>query len=183
MTRFADDAAVAFEQVTSVGYARPRERLLPRLAEAGRRLLPQPPPDRACGAAAATAALAALGDGWHVLRDLDPGGAWVDHLAVGPAGLFTVGATGRREGDAGDPSQRRLDEAVEHAAIVARLTGRTVHPLLVFPEGAPPRVLSHDGVIVMPAVLLAGHLDRRPVVLTPAEAEALHQRLLLALAA
>jgi len=46
-------------------------------------------------------ALEALGDGWAVFHDIDTGRGNIDHVVIGPAGLFTVETKSRSSESSG----------------------------------------------------------------------------------
>jgi Nuclease-related domain len=119
--------------------------------------------------------------GWRVLHDASLGRGNVDHILIGPAGVFTVetkshpgpvrvagvhGATIRQA-----HAQRKAVEAI---------TGLKVEPLLVFSSAWVDRPLARRrGVRVLPARMLLGYLTRRRRVLSAEEVD-MAQRLLAA---
>lgn len=121
--------------------------------------------------------------GWRVLHDASMGRGNVDHILIGPAGVFTVetkshpgpvhvarvhGATLRQA-----HAQRRTVEAV---------TGLSVEPLLVFSRAWVDRPLARrKGVRVLPARMLLGYLTRRRRMLSPQQIELAHRLLAAAL--
>lgn len=120
--------------------------------------------------------------GWRVLHDVSLGRGNVDHILIGPGGLFTVETkshAGRIAVDRVDPAMFR--QAYAESKLVERICGERVVPLLVFSRAYIDRPKKKNGVVVLPARMLAGHLGRRPVVLGEAEVEKLHQRLAVAL--
>jgi hypothetical protein len=75
-----------------------------------------------------------------------------------------------------------LKQAYAQAKHLERITGQRVAPLLVFSDAYLDRPVSRrSGVVVLPARMLAGHLDRRPARLSPAQVDELHRRLAAAL--
>jgi hypothetical protein len=126
-----------------------------------------------------------LGDGWFVLHDLDTGRGNIDHVVVGPGGLFTIETKshgGRIRVDRID--RKMFGQAYAQRKWLERVTGRPVEALLVFSAGyldrAPAR---RHGVLVLPARMLAKHLTGRKHVLRQTEAAAIHRRLEAATAA
>lgn len=117
--------------------------------------------------------------GWLTVHDLDTGRGNVDHVVVGPAGVFTVETKSHRGRIAVDSIERRmLSQAYAQAKHVEELIGGPVTPLLVFSRAYLSRPLSrHRGVLVLPARLLAGHLGRREETLDPETVRALHARI------
>ncbi len=113
------------------------------------------------------------------LHDVTGGRGNIDHVLVGPGGVFTIETKshgGRRSVAAIDP--RWLKQAYAQRKLVERLAERQVEALLVFSRAYFDRPVSRQrGVVVLPARMLAGHLERRPVQLPPEEVRALHARL------
>lgn len=124
--------------------------------------------------------------GWRVIHDVSVGARGnIDHIAVGPAGLFTI-ETKSHAGriSAGRIDRRMLAQAYAQAKQLERMTGEEVTPLLVFSRAyLQPAVSRQRGVTVLPARMLAGHLGRRRATVDPARVEPLHARLGQALAA
>jgi hypothetical protein len=113
--------------------------------------------------------------GWRVVHDIDTGRGNVDHVVVGPGGLFTIETkshAGRIEVDRIDPSMWR--QAYAQAKWVEEATGAKATPLLVFSRAYLSRpVARRRGVTVLPARMLTGHLLRRRPALSTAEIERL----------
>jgi len=123
------------------------------------------------------------GAGWRVIHDVSLGHGNVDHVAVGPAGLFTLetkshpgpvrvaqihGATFRQA-----QTQR---EALE------RITGERVEALVIYSRAWVDKPLvRRRGVRVLPARMLLGYLARRRATLTPEEVDKAHRRVVSAL--
>ena len=131
------------------------------------------------------AVIAALADaGWLGLHDVDLGRGNVDHVLVGPGGVLTV----ETKSHGGNVSVDRVDERMLRQAYAQpkaldRVTETPVSQLLVFRRAFLDRPVSRRrGVTILPARLLAGHLARRPAALSPDEVQALHARLVAALA-
>jgi hypothetical protein len=121
-------------------------------------------------------------DGWYSIHDVTFGRGNIDHIVIGPGGLFTI-ETKSHPGQirVDDVHPRMLRQAYAESKALERVVGRPVVPLLVFSRAYVDRVRMRKGVVVLPARMLAGHLGRRPVVLDPDEVSALHTRLLHAL--
>lgn len=123
-------------------------------------------------------------DGWMALHDVSLGHGNVDHILIGPGGIFTIETkshTGKIRIDSIDP--RMLKQAYAEKKLIERVTGMEVTPLLVFSRafliGSVP---AHQrGVTILPARLLSHYFSRRRPVLTSGEAEHLHIRLARAL--
>jgi hypothetical protein len=123
--------------------------------------------------------LEGLGDGWVSLHDIDTGRGNIDHVVIGPAGLFTIEAKSHRGRicvDRIDPGM--LKQAYAQRKWLERVSGRNVEALLVFSAAYLDRPVSRRrGVVVLPGRLLAGHLARRDHVLRPQEVAGIHARL------
>lgn len=124
--------------------------------------------------------------GWHVLHDVDMGRGNVDHLLVGPAGVLTV-ETKSHGGRIYAPGidERMLKQAYAQAKTVSERCEVSAQPLLVFSRAYlyPKPVSRQRGVVVLPARLLPGHLERRATVYSPEQARDVYARLSAALAA
>ena len=121
--------------------------------------------------------------GWRVIHDASMGRGNVDHILIGPAGVFTVetkshpgpvrvsgvhGATIRQA-----HAQRKAVEAI---------TGLRVEPLLVFSHAWVDRPLGRrKGVRVLPARMLLGYVTRRRRSLSAEQVELAHRLLAAAL--
>jgi hypothetical protein len=122
--------------------------------------------------------------GWRALHDVDSGRGNIDHVLIGPAGVLTVETKSHRGRLKVDRlHERMLRQAYTQAKHVERVAGHPVAPLLVFSRAYLDRAVSRRrGVTVLPGRMLAGHLERRPARLTPAQIDALHRALATALA-
>jgi hypothetical protein len=123
-------------------------------------------------------------EGWHVIHDASFGRGNVDHILIGPAGVFTVETkshpgpvrVGRLHGGT-------LRQAHAQRKAIEKVTGLSVEPLLVFSRAWVDRPLARrKGVRVLPARMLIGHLAKRRATLSQAEIEQAHERLAAALA-
>jgi hypothetical protein len=121
--------------------------------------------------------------GWLAIHDVDLGRGNVDHIVIGPGGVLTV----ETKSHAGRVSVARIDQrwlrqAYAEAKAVERLADHKVTPLLVFSRAYLDRPVSRQrGVTVLPARMLAGHLERRPPRLSAREVASIHGRLSAAL--
>jgi len=117
--------------------------------------------------------------GWLVLHGVDTSEGWIDHIAVGPAGVFAVStrpATGRISIEKID--ERSYAEPFALARRVEAAIGRKVTPILVYSRAKLSRPVSRQrGVIVVMARTLADHLGRRRTRLTRAEVDSLYHQL------
>jgi hypothetical protein len=122
-------------------------------------------------------------DGWWVVHDFNTGRGNIDHIVVGPGGVFSVETKshgGRIAVDRVDDAMLR--QAYAQAKHLEALIAHTVTPLLVFSRaylvGRP--VSRQRGVLVLPARMLADHLTRRPARLSSDQTAELQARLIAA---
>lgn len=123
-------------------------------------------------------------DGWCVTHDVSLGRGNIDHVLVGPAGIFAIETKSHRGRISIDRlDQRMLAQAYAEKKLLERITALKVQPLLVFSEawlvGRVPA--QRRGVTVLPARMLAGFLSRRRPTLSIEQARELHGRLASAL--
>ncbi len=124
-----------------------------------------------------------LDQGWYVTHDVSLGRGNIDHVVVGPAGIFAIETKSNRGRISIDRlDQRMLAQSYAEKKLVERVTGLKVQPLLVFSQawliGRVPA--QRRGVTVLPARMLAWFLSRRRPTLSIEQAHELHQRLALA---
>jgi Holliday junction resolvase-like predicted endonuclease len=122
--------------------------------------------------------------GWRVLHDCVLSRGNIDHIAIGPGGLFTVETKSRRgRVDVDHIDERWLKQAYAQRKVIEAAIGQPATCLLVFSNayltGRP--VASRRGVVVLPARLLAGHLERKRVVYTPGQIDTVFERLATAI--
>jgi hypothetical protein len=124
------------------------------------------------------------GGEWRVIHDASLGRGNVDHILIGPAGVFTV----ETKSHPGPVRVARvhggtLRQAQAQQRAVEAIAGVSVEPMLVFSRAWVDRPLARrKGVRVLPARMLLGHLNRRSAMLSRAEIEQVHERLAAALA-
>jgi hypothetical protein len=123
-------------------------------------------------------------DGWMALHDVSLGRGNVDHILIGPGGIFTIETKSHRgkiQIDSIDP--RMLKQAYAEKKLIERITSMEVQALLVFSRawliGSVPA--QRRGVTILPARMFGHYFSRRRPVLTPDEAEQIHTRLARAL--
>jgi hypothetical protein len=124
------------------------------------------------------------GGEWHVVHDASLGRGNVDHILIGPAGVFTI-ETKSHPGPVrvARVHGRTLGQAQAQRKAVERVTGVRVEPLIVFSRAWVDRPLTRrKGVRVIPARMLPGYLDRGGAALGPQEIEDVRRRLETALA-
>jgi hypothetical protein len=108
------------------------------------------------------------GRGWHVIHDASLGNGNVDHILIGPAGVFTV----ETKSHPGPVRVARIHgatigQAQAQQRAIARVTGIEVEPLIVYSRAWIDRPLARrKGVRVLPARMLARYLDRRGATLS-----------------
>ncbi|HEY3830220.1 MAG TPA: nuclease-related domain-containing protein [Solirubrobacteraceae bacterium] len=118
-------------------------------------------------------------DGWHAIHDVSLGRGNVDHILIGPGGVFTV-ETKSHPGPVhvGRVHGAVLGQAQAQRRAIERVTGEHVEPLLVYSRAWVDRPLSRrKGVRVVPARMLLGYLDRQPQRLEPEAVEGARGRL------
>jgi len=121
--------------------------------------------------------------GWRVIHDASMGRGNVDHILIGPAGVFTVETKSRP-----DPVRvsavhgATLRQAHAQRKLVEAIIGLRVEPLLVFSRAWVDRPMARrKGVRVLPARMLLGYVTRRGRRLSAEEVELAHRLLTAAL--
>jgi hypothetical protein len=113
------------------------------------------------------------GEGWHVIHDASLGRGNVDHILLGPVGVFTV----ETKSHPGPIKVARvhgatLAQAQAQRKAIERIVGIPVEPLIVFSRAWVDKPLARrKGVRVTTARMLAGYLERRPQTLTQEQVE------------
>jgi hypothetical protein len=113
------------------------------------------------------------GGDWHVIHDASLGRGNVDHILLGPAGVFTV----ETKSHPGPIKVARvhgatLAQAQAQRKAIERVVDVPVEPLIVFSRAWVDKPLARrKGVRVTPARMLAGYLERRPATLTHEQVE------------
>jgi hypothetical protein len=121
--------------------------------------------------------------GWRVIHDASMGRGNVDHILIGPAGVFTV----ETKSHPGPVRVSRVHGATIRQAHAQRkaveaITGLKAEPLLVYSRAWVDRPLSrYKGVRVLPARLLLGYVTKRKRSLSAEEVEIAHRLLTAAL--
>lgn len=123
-------------------------------------------------------------DGWHVTHDVSLGRGNIDHLLVGPGGIFSIETKSHPGHISVDRlDQRMLAQAYAEKKLLERITGLEVQPLLVFSRawlvGHVP--VQRRGVTVLPARMLTWFFSRRRPTLSTERAREIHEHLALAL--
>jgi hypothetical protein len=123
------------------------------------------------------------GKGWHAIHDASLGNGNVDHILVGPAGVFTV----ETKSHPGPVRVARihgatLKQAQAQQRAIARVTGVEVEPLIVYSRAWIDRPLARrKGVRVLPARMLPRYLDHRQARMSPEQIERAQTRVSAAL--
>ena len=117
--------------------------------------------------------------GWHVIHDAKLGAGNVDHIAVGPAGVFTF----ETKSNPGPIRVRRLHGSIIRQAQtqrdrVQRAAATRVEPFVVFSNAWVDRPgARRKGVRVVPARMLLRHLRHLPPALTTEQIGEIRERL------
>jgi hypothetical protein len=120
---------------------------------------------------------------WHVIHDASFGRGNIDHILIGPPGLFTL-ETKSHPGPVrvGRVHGATLRQAQAQRDAIEQVMRMQVEPLLVYSRAWVDRPLARrKGVRVLPARVLIAHLRKREPVLSPEEVELAHDRLRQAL--
>ena len=113
---------------------------------------------------------------WRVIHDVTLGRGNVDHILIGPAGIFTV-ETKSHPGPirVGRLHGTMLRQAQAQRRAIEEITQMHVEPLIVFSQAWVDRPLSRrKGVRVAPARMLLSYVARRPPVLSRDDVERAH---------
>ncbi|MEA2314979.1 MAG: hypothetical protein QOI03_1671 [Solirubrobacteraceae bacterium] len=122
-------------------------------------------------------------EGWRVIHDASLGRGNVDHILIGPAGLFTV----ETKSHPGPIRVARvhgatLNQVHAQRRLMERVTGLQAEPLLVYSRAWVDRPLARrKGVRVIPARMLLAHLSRREASLSGEQIERAHELVAAAL--
>ncbi len=118
-------------------------------------------------------------ESWRVVHDATLGRGNVDHIVIGPPGVFTI-ETKSHPGPikAGRLHGQTVAQAKAQGRAIAWVTGCEVEPLVVFSRAWVDRPgARRKGVRVLPARMLLGHLTRRPSTMSADEVAAAHRAL------
>jgi hypothetical protein len=111
--------------------------------------------------------------GWRVIHDASLGRGNVDHILIGPPGVFTI-ETKSHPGPVriGRVHGATLSQAQAQRRAIERVTSLDVEPLIVFSRAWVDRPLARrKGVRVVPARMLVGYLTKLRPRLSPREIE------------
>ncbi len=101
-------------------------------------------------------------DGWMVIHDASFGRGNVDHILIGPAGVFTV-ETKSHPGPVrvGRVHGATLGQAQAQRRAIERVTGERVEPLIVYSRAWVDRPMARrKGVRIVPSRMLLGYLTK-----------------------
>ncbi len=123
-------------------------------------------------------------DGWHALHDVCLGRGNVDHVLIGPGGIFTIETKSHRGRIRIDRIEgRMLHQAYAEKQLLERITGYKVEPLLVFSQawlvGNVPA--KREGVTILPSRMLVSFIARQKPVVFPRRAAEVYGHLVGAL--
>jgi len=124
-------------------------------------------------------------DGWLVIHDAELERSNVDHIVLGPAGLFTI----ETKSNPGPISVQRLHgRLIRQVQLqkerVEKLVDATAEPLLVYSRAHVDRPgRRRKGIRVLEANMLPGFLEEHPPVLSDEQVAELGERLLATFAA
>jgi hypothetical protein len=113
------------------------------------------------------------GGEWRVIHDASLGRGNIDHVLIGPPGIFTI-ETKSHPGPVrvGRVHGATLSQAQAQSRALLRSTGLEAEPLIVYSRAWVDRPLARrKGVRILPARMLVGYLERRPAVLLGGDIE------------
>ncbi len=121
--------------------------------------------------------------GWRVIHDASFGHGNVDHILIGPPGIFTI-ETKSHPGPirVGRVHGATLSQALAQSSALQRATYLSAEPLIVYSRAWVDRPgARRKGVRVIPARMLVGHLLKREPRLSEEQIEAAHELIVEAL--
>ena len=119
------------------------------------------------------------GEEWRVIHDASLGHGNVDHILIGPSGIFTV-ETKSHPGPVrvGRVHGATIRQAQAQRNVIERVTQMKVEPLLVYSRAWVDRPLARrKGVRVLPARMLLGHVERSAKTLSRSDVAIARERL------
>jgi hypothetical protein len=119
------------------------------------------------------------GERWRIVHDVSLGRGNVDHIAIGPPGVFTI-ETKSHPGPVrvGRVHGATLAQAQAQGRAISWVTGIEAQPLIVFSRAWVDRPgARRKGVRILPARMLVGYLQKRPTTLTQEDIERTHRSL------
>jgi len=121
--------------------------------------------------------------GWFALHDVQLDSGNIDHILVGPPGIFTIETKSHRGRlRAGAIDSRMLKQAYAQAKSVERITGLRAAPLLVFSSAYLfPAVSQRRGVVILSGRMLVNYLRNRGGTIPAERVDVVYRRLAAAL--
>jgi len=116
---------------------------------------------------------------WRIVHDVSLGRGNVDHIAIGPPGVFTI-ETKSHPGPVrvGRIHGGTLAQARAQGRAIAWVTGTEAESLVVFSRAWVDRPgARRKGVRILPSRMLLGYLDKQPARLTSEDVERAHSSL------
>lgn len=123
-------------------------------------------------------------NGWQAIHDVSLGRGNIDHILVGPGGIFTIETKSHRGGipvDHIDP--KMLKQAYAQKKLLERITGRDVQPLLVFSRAylvGPTPPVRRNGITILPARMLQHYFSRQRPIMAAEHADRVYRQLAMA---
>jgi len=121
--------------------------------------------------------------GWCVIHDVSFGRGNIDHIVVGPGGIFTI-ETKSRAGKVWPDhlDQTMLGQAYAEKKVLETITHMEVQALLVFSRAyiVPKAIARRRGVVILSARSLAWFFSKQSATISRERAEVIHRRLALA---
>jgi hypothetical protein len=121
--------------------------------------------------------------GWCVIHDVSFGRGNIDHIVVGPGGIFTI-ETKSRGGKVWPDhlDEKILSQAYAEKKSLEEITMLEVQALLVFSRAyiVGKGIARRRGVVVLSSRSLAWFFSKQPATISPERAEVIHRRLALA---
>jgi len=122
-------------------------------------------------------------EGWCVIHDVSFGRGNIDHIVVGPGGIFTI-ETKSRGGKVWPDhlEEKMLNQAYAEKKSLEKITMLEVQALLVFSRGyvLPKPIARRRGVVILSSRSLAWFFSKQPATISRERAEVIHRRLTLA---
>jgi Nuclease-related domain len=122
-------------------------------------------------------------DGWHVIHDVSFGRGNIDHIVVGPGGIFTIETKSRGGKVWPDHLDRKmLKQAYAEKKELEKITMMEIQALLVFSRAyvVGKGVAKRQGVTILSVRSLAWLFSKQPATISRERAEVIHRRLALA---
>jgi hypothetical protein len=121
--------------------------------------------------------------GWYVIHDVSFGRGNIDHIVIGPGGIFTI-ETKSRGGKVWPDhlDEKMLNQAYAEKKSLEKITMMEVQALLVFSRAyiVGKGIARRRGVVVLSSRSLAWFFSKQPAAISPERAEVIYRRLALA---